>query len=56
MIGIKSSVLYQDSIVFSGEFYRILAHGRNFEEAFDRARSVLGLTSTMEVHLLKSGR
>ncbi|KAL9614904.1 MAG: hypothetical protein Q9167_000646 [Letrouitia subvulpina] len=53
VIGMEGSILDQDSIAFSREFYRALAYGRTFEEAFNRARSALGLTSTLVVHFLK---
>ncbi|MCJ1325052.1 hypothetical protein MMC10_001714 [Thelotrema lepadinum] len=52
VIGMESSILDQDSITFSREFYRALAHGRTFEEAFNRAKSALSLTSSMVIHLL----
>ena len=47
VIGMEGSILDQDSITFSRELYRALAYSRTFEGAFNRARSVLGLTSTM---------
>ena len=47
----EGPILDEDSITFSQEFYKVLGYGRVFEEAFDRARSALGLTSTLVVHL-----
>ena len=53
VISMEGPILVKDSTVFSREFYRALCYGRTFEEAFNRARAVLGLTSTAKVHLLK---
>lgn len=53
VVGMEGSVLDEDSIAFSSEFYKALGHGRTFEEAFERARLAMGLTTTLKLHLLK---
>lgn len=53
VIGTEGSLLDEDSIAFSREFYAALGHGRTFEDAFERAKAAVGLTSTIKVHLLK---
>ena len=53
VIGMEGSILDEDSITFSREFYAALGHGRTFEAAFERAKLVMALTTAMEPHLLK---
>ena len=53
VVGMEGSILDDDSIAFSREFYAALGHGRTFEAAFERAKLVMALTTTMEPHLLK---
>ena len=53
VVGMEGSILDEDSIAFSREFYAALGHGRTFEAAFERAKLVMALTTTMEPHLLK---
>ena len=49
----EGSVLDEDAISFSREFYRVLGDGRNFEDAFERARLAVGLTTNLKPQLLK---
>ncbi|KAL8789523.1 MAG: hypothetical protein Q9213_001136 [Squamulea squamosa] len=50
------SILDQDAIDFSREFYTALGHGqRSYIEAFERAKSALEMTGQMKVHLLQRG-
>ena len=50
----EGSIRDQDAIDFSREFYTALGNGeRNYTEAFERARSALGMTGEMKVHLLQ---
>ena len=51
----EGSILDQDAIDFSREFYTALGHGqRSYTEAFERAKSALEMTGEMKVHLLRS--
>ena len=52
VIGVEGEILDDDAKSFSRQFYGSLGHGRTFQEAFDRAESALGLTSSLKVHLL----
>ena len=52
-IGIEGSMLDTDSVAFSRAFYTALGNGRTFEEAFERARKIMALTTKMKPHLLK---
>ena len=50
----EGSILDQDAIDFSREFYTALGNGkRSYTEAFERAKSALGMTGEMKVHLLQ---
>ena len=50
----EGSILDQNAIDFSREFYTALSYGgRSYIEAFERAKAVLEMTGTMEVHLLQ---
>lgn len=50
----EGSILDQDAIDFSREFYTALGYGRrSYIEAFERAKSALEMTGTMKVHLLQ---
>ena len=50
----EGSILDQDAIDFSREFYTALGYGqRSYIEAFERAKSALGMTGQMKVHLLR---
>lgn len=53
VIGMEGSILDEDAISFSREFYRALGDGRNIEDAFKRARAAVGLTSNLQPHILK---
>ena len=53
VIGMEGSILDEDSIAFSREFYAALGHGRTFEAAFNRANLAMGLTTNFSAHLLK---
>lgn len=50
----EGSILDQDAIDFSREFYTALGYGRrSYIEAFERAKSALEMTGIMKVHLLR---
>ena len=50
----EGSILDQDAIDFSREFYTALGHGhRSYIESFKRARAALEMTGKMKVHLLQ---
>ena len=50
----EGSILDQEAIDFSREFYTALGYGqRSYIEAFDRAKSALEMTGKMKVHLLQ---
>ena len=50
----EGSILDQDAIDFSREFYTALGHGnRSYIEAFERAKSALEMTGKIKVHLLR---
>lgn len=52
----EGSILDQDAIDFSREFYTALGYGqRSYIEAFERAKSALEMTGQMKVHLLQRG-
>jgi hypothetical protein len=56
VIAMEGSILDEDSITFSREFYAALGHGRTFEGAFDRAERAVGLTTSLKPHLLTRTR
>ena len=57
VIGMEEGpMLDQDSMTFLRAFYRVLGYGRIFEEAFDRARSAFGLTSTLVVRFWRGSQ
>ena len=50
----EGSILDQDAIDFSREFYTALGYGqRSYIEAFERAKSALEMTGEMKLHLLQ---
>ena len=50
----EGSILDQDAIDFSREFYTALGYGqRSYIEAFERAKAALEMTGKMKVHLLQ---
>ena len=50
----EGSILDQDAIDFSREFYTALGQGqRTYKEAFERAKAALDMTGEMKVHLLE---
>ena len=50
----EGSILDQDAIDFSREFYTALGDGRrSYVKAFERAKSALEMTGDMKVHLLQ---
>lgn len=50
----EGSILDQDAIDFSREFYTALGYGqRSYLEAFKRAKSALEMTGEMKVHILQ---
>ncbi|KAL8827649.1 MAG: hypothetical protein Q9191_003062 [Dirinaria sp. TL-2023a] len=50
----EGSILDQDAIDFSREFYTALGYGqRSYIEAFERAKSALEMTGETKVHLLR---
>jgi len=53
VIGTRGSLRTDVAIDFPRKFYRALEYGRTFEDAFERAKLALGLTSTTKVRLLK---
>lgn len=53
VIGTTGSLEVSVAIDFAREFYRALGYGRTFEDAFERAKLALGLTSTLKIRLLK---
>lgn len=56
VVGMEGAILDEDAIEFSREFYRALGNGRNYEDAFERARLAVCLTSSLHPHLLKTER